>query len=160
MSSSKQQKSPDQEYAGIRKSQSSRMLKNERERRDLRRQQALEAHLKMQEEDETDSSADETDSPAASVVEVDPDERAESRLRVHIGIGTDQPLEKTVFFFIEKTPPSIRGAGCQLTSCGDKIKEGRYRVAVQPGMNNYYGRPGKMTAEKGSSVSVSDLIFL
>ena len=152
MSSSKQNNSPNRERRGIQKPHSSRKLRGEKEREDNRRR-ALEAHLEMQKEDGTELQAD-------SVVETDPDdyqdedpdedpdERAKFRLRLHIGIGADEPPAKVVFFFIEKAPPAIQSAGCQLPSCKNKIGEGKYRIAVHPGMNNDYGRAGKILLEK------------
>jgi hypothetical protein len=64
----------------------------------------------------------------------------EDRLREHIGIGEERSPNIKVLFFIEVAPPSSRrGAACQFGTCNKRIAEGYYRIAVQPGMNNYYG---------------------
>lgn len=68
---------------------------------------------------------------------------AKSALRNHIGADMEHHLETTVLFFIEVSPNSSqRGAACQHVTCKDRIKEGSYRIAVHPGMNNVYKSPG------------------
>lgn len=69
---------------------------------------------------------------------------AKSALREHIGVEEDRHAAATpVLFFIELSPYSSgRGASCQHPACDEKIKEDSYRVAVHPGMNNYYGSAG------------------
>ncbi|KAI0868090.1 hypothetical protein GGS24DRAFT_507126 [Hypoxylon argillaceum] len=57
-------------------------------------------------------------------------ERERARLRV----GAEK---QSAFFFVERSPRSARrGAECQFISCEEKIREGDYRIAVYPGMNN------------------------
>ncbi|KAI1841204.1 hypothetical protein JX266_012593 [Neoarthrinium moseri] len=49
----------------------------------------------------------------------------------------------SALFFVELAPPSTaRGARCQFVDCDKRIKEGDYRTAVVPGMNNVYQSPG------------------
>ncbi|KAI0867786.1 hypothetical protein GGS24DRAFT_259681 [Hypoxylon argillaceum] len=60
-------------------------------------------------------------------------EATRSRLRKH-------SEEQTALFFLELTPPSsARGAGCRFPYCEERIREDDYRIAVFPGMKNYYG---------------------
>jgi hypothetical protein len=69
--------------------------------------------------------------------------RAKSILRSHIGIGDEGQPRTAVLFFIELAPNSNRGAACQHITCTDRIEEGSYRIAMQPGRYNMYRNPGK-----------------
>ena len=70
---------------------------------------------------------------------------SKSDLRDHIGIGDDPPSGTPVLFFIEIGPDSSkRGAACQHVNCEELIEEGSYRIAVSPGMNNWYKNPGEI----------------
>ncbi|KAK5634166.1 hypothetical protein RRF57_009880 [Xylaria bambusicola] len=56
----------------------------------------------------------------------------------------DQAERQSALFFVELTPRSSQmGATCQFLDCSDKIQEGDYRIAVHPGMNNWYGNAGE-----------------
>ncbi|KAI1290685.1 hypothetical protein F5Y03DRAFT_401114 [Xylaria venustula] len=60
-------------------------------------------------------------------------ESTRSRLQKHSEL-------RTALFFLELAPPSaVRGAGCRLMFCDEMINEDNYRIAVFPGMENYYG---------------------
>jgi hypothetical protein len=76
---------------------------------------------------------------------------SKSALRDHIGIGDDRPSGTPVLFFIEIGPGSSqRGAACQHVTCKERIKEGSYRIAVSPGMDNWYKNPGKICSRASS----------
>lgn len=68
---------------------------------------------------------------------------ATKSLRRHLGLAED-PTEKSSaappsvqpLFWIEHSPPSPRGAKCQLY-CGKGITPGNYRIAVNPGSHSY-----------------------
>ncbi|KUJ18896.1 uncharacterized protein LY89DRAFT_696307 [Mollisia scopiformis] len=73
---------------------------------------------------------------------------ATKALRRHIGLAEDPGEESTLpkpspepLFFIEVAPPSNRGARCKL-HCPKNIMPGEYRIAVDPGQEEYYGRGG------------------
>jgi hypothetical protein len=75
---------------------------------------------------------------------------AKSALRSHIGVGVGRgPGAIPIGFYLELSPySSRRGASCQHPTCEERIQEGRYRFAVYPGMNNYYGRAGMTTTQE------------
>lgn len=114
-----------------------------------RRQRAFERVQELEEQREEDCHrASVEEHLERETTDEDIDKWAKSALRSHVGIGRDRPPQKAVLFFVETAPPSNRGAACQLPSCKDKIKEGAYRIAVHPGMNNYYGNAGTILSEK------------
>ncbi|KAI1866356.1 uncharacterized protein JN550_007744 [Neoarthrinium moseri] len=80
---------------------------------------------------------DDADVPNLDYTEQDPIQRSRSRVREHME-------RASALFFVELAPPSTaRGARCQFVDCDKRIKEGDYRIAVVPGMNNVYQSPGK-----------------
>lgn len=74
---------------------------------------------------------------------------SKSALRDHIGASPAEEERRSgngVLFFIEIGPASSRrGAACQHATCKNRIKEGSYRIAVFPGMNNVYQSAGRST---------------
>ncbi|KAI2616529.1 hypothetical protein GGR54DRAFT_649356, partial [Hypoxylon sp. NC1633] len=46
----------------------------------------------------------------------------------------ERRLVRTVRFFVERTPWSIRGSACRLPGCDEKTHQGDYRIAVYPGI--------------------------
>lgn len=61
-------------------------------------------------------------------------------LRDHIDVGEESSRRAAVLFFVEIGPGS---AGCRHVTCKDRIKEDSYRIAVLPGMYNYYQSAGQ-----------------
>ena len=83
---------------------------------------------------------------------------AKSALRDHISVAKEQRSRTAVLFFIEIGPESSqRGATCQHVTCEDRIKEGSYRIAVHPGMNNVYKSPGRRCIRSSSKKIHSEL---
>lgn len=76
------------------------------------------------------------------------------RLRRHLGLGdfpglpsSTTPPACTPLFFIERAPSSRNGAMCKLPTCSDRIKQGMYRVVLNPGMSG----PGWIQASNKKS---------
>ncbi|KAI1851806.1 hypothetical protein JX265_013163 [Neoarthrinium moseri] len=79
---------------------------------------------------------DDADVPNLEYTEQNPIQRSRSRVREHME-------RASALFFVELAPSSTaRGARCQFVDCDKRIKEGDYRIAVVPGMNNVYQSPG------------------
>jgi hypothetical protein len=69
---------------------------------------------------------------------------AKSTLSDHISAEDERRSGTKVLFFVEIGPGS---AGCRHITCKDQIKEGSFRIAVDPGMHNYYKNPGRALSQ-------------
>lgn len=79
---------------------------------------------------------------------------ATKSLRSHLGLPEDPtdkspaaPQSEQPFFWVELSPPSPRGAKCQL-HCGKGIMPGRYRIAVNPSCYRYGNDSSGMELER------------